>query len=101
MQWTILSDLSAPLLESPVRSSASDLVPLGNGQAHCRLCGQVFASLQVGKSHLKNVHFPQAVQCSLCEQVINSVLSFRVHISRRHGIKGQRNILENYGRILD
>jgi hypothetical protein len=78
-----------------------DLVHLPDGSILCKLCSKHFSSFKNGKSHLRRIHYPQSVECSICKMVQSSVLAFRCHVNQTHGIKGVKGVLETYGRILD
>ena len=67
---------------------------------HCILCDKIFNGLQSAKNHLQRIHYPRPVQCRLCASVQASIIAFRVHIIQRHGVKGVRNVLQTYGRLL-
>jgi hypothetical protein len=53
------------------------------------------------KSHLEHTHNPKPVECCLCLKVVNNVVAFRMHILRKHGIRGAKNLVQHYGRIIE
>jgi hypothetical protein len=65
------------------------------------LCEKIFNSRGSAKIHLNHVHNPQTIECLLCQRVMSSVPAFRKHVHRRHGIRGEKNVLETYGKHVD
>ena len=72
-----------------------------DGSTRCVTCGNMFKNPTTAKNHVKIVHGPpEFYECCLCKQVINSKIMFRMHVFRKHGVRG-KDILNTYGRRVD
>jgi hypothetical protein len=69
-------------------------------RTHCKLCDKIFNTQGSARNHLARIHYPRPVECGLCQMVQKSIIAFRVHIIQHHGIKGVKNVIETYGRVL-
>jgi hypothetical protein len=75
-------------------------VSISDGRYHCIPCNRFLKSRDSATQHLRCVHVRQAVKCIMCDVVKSSLLSFRVHINQRHGIKGVKDVVGTYGRLM-
>jgi hypothetical protein len=90
----------ATVIQSVVFPVSENLVLLSDGRCHCKLCDNMFNSVQSGRNHLRNIHYAQRVQCSICKSVRSNHMNFRSHMIRVHGVQGVRDVVGTYGKLM-
>ena len=72
-----------------------------DGGGRCLLCTKTFKNLKLTRRHVKVVHSEgDPYECTICGRIIPNSCAFRTHINLKHGIKGERDVKNKYGRRL-
>ncbi len=98
----------AHLLADPPSSSSflsSDwrlhVLRLPEGMGRCVPCNKVFKRFQAAKRHYQVHHVGRCdiVQCCYCHKTFNEY-AFRTHLNSKHNIRGIKNVVQLYGKLV-
>ena len=70
-----------------------------DGGGRCLFCNKTFKSLAFTRRHVKIVHTVQdPYDCTICGRTLPNSYALRTHINLKHGIKGEKDVANKYGR---
>ena len=85
-----------------INMCVGSFVETDDGGGQCLLCTKTFKNLQITRRHVKVVHTERhQYECTLCGKVIPNSYALRTHMNSNHGIKGVKDVVNQYGRRLN
>ncbi len=77
------------------------VLALPDGQGRCVPCNKIFKRLPAAKRHYEVIHAANVstVECCYCQKIFNE-FAFRTHLNTKHNIRGVKNVLQLYGKVI-